>query len=265
MGHSVRRVPLGWEHPSYSNPPIHIPLHDGAELEARTAKWDAEAKKWDEGYRDDFNGGWTKRTGNQLSMTFAEWNGERPNPDAYTPVWAKDEAVGWMMYENVTEGTPVSPVCTSPTALAAWLAKNYEYGNNHTYEEWLNTIFDPYLRNHYSASRRMCKAQVTDHVIDCLGEVYVMLVPKDHPENDELTRMALIHVCEKLLHHLQTGMLIHGFGVMCDDAINPPISQDSRYPNIHIAICRHEGDEGWEVRLGPDVTDANFMRVYECR
>ncbi len=265
MGHTVRRVPLGWEHPAHGNPPIYIPLHDGADLEARTAKWDAESKKWDEGYRDNFHGGWTERTGNQIGMSFAEWAGERPNPNAYTPVWSKDEAVGWMMYEDVTEGTPVSPVCTSPTTLAAWLAKYYEHGNNQTYDGWLDTILSPYLRKLYNESRRMSREGVTGYIIDRLGEIYVMLVPKDHPENNELTRKALIRVCEKMLHHLKTGMLIHGFGVMCDDSNNLPISRDSRYPSIHIAVCRHVGDEGWEVRLGPDVTDADFMKVYECR
>lgn len=40
------------------------------------------------------------------------------------PQWKPGEANCFQMYENVTEGTPISPVMDSPEALAQWLADN---------------------------------------------------------------------------------------------------------------------------------------------
>ena len=50
---------------------------------------------------------------------------------------------GWQMWETVTEGSPMSPVCKSPEELARWLADNKASACGYegaTYDEWLNTI-----------------------------------------------------------------------------------------------------------------------------
>lgn len=50
---------------------------------------------------------------------------------------------GWQMWETVTEGSPMSPVCESPEALARWLADNKAsaFGSQTaTYEQWLAMI-----------------------------------------------------------------------------------------------------------------------------
>lgn len=47
-----------------------------------------------------------------------------------------------MMYENTSEGTPISPVFETPEALARWLADNNASafgGMGATYEQWLAT------------------------------------------------------------------------------------------------------------------------------
>jgi hypothetical protein len=50
---------------------------------------------------------------------------------------------GWQMWETTSEGSPISPVCESPEALARWLADNRAstFGaDTATYEQWLAMI-----------------------------------------------------------------------------------------------------------------------------
>lgn len=53
------------------------------------------------------------------------------------------EGPGWQMWEAVTEGSPISPVCDSAESLAHWLADNKvgaSGGMTATQEEWLARI-----------------------------------------------------------------------------------------------------------------------------
>jgi hypothetical protein len=50
---------------------------------------------------------------------------------------------GWQMWETVSEGSPISPVCDSPEELARWLADSgaSSFGSmTATYEQWLGMI-----------------------------------------------------------------------------------------------------------------------------
>lgn len=50
---------------------------------------------------------------------------------------------GWQMWETTSEGSPISPVCESPEALARWLAENgaSAFGRDTaSYETWLAMI-----------------------------------------------------------------------------------------------------------------------------
>jgi len=50
---------------------------------------------------------------------------------------------GWQMWENVTEGSPISPVFETPEELAHWLADSNASACGHdgaTYQQWLNMI-----------------------------------------------------------------------------------------------------------------------------
>jgi hypothetical protein len=50
---------------------------------------------------------------------------------------------GWQMWETVSEGSPISPVCDSPESLAKWLADNGASAGGArkaTYEQWLGMI-----------------------------------------------------------------------------------------------------------------------------
>jgi hypothetical protein len=56
------------------------------------------------------------------------------------PQWTEAEATHFQMYENITEGTPMSPVMDSPEALAQWLADtkaNAFAGHPASYKAWL--------------------------------------------------------------------------------------------------------------------------------
>lgn len=50
---------------------------------------------------------------------------------------------GWQMWETTTEGSPISPVFSTPEELAKWLAENNASsfgGQTATYEQWMKMI-----------------------------------------------------------------------------------------------------------------------------
>jgi hypothetical protein len=59
------------------------------------------------------------------------------------PEWTMEGAVMLVMYEDTSEGTPISPAFETPEELAYWLANNgaSAFGAmTASYEEWLITI-----------------------------------------------------------------------------------------------------------------------------
>jgi len=59
------------------------------------------------------------------------------------PDWENDRNYGWQMWENTSEGSPISPVCKSREELAHWLADNKASAFGHstaTYGQWLAMI-----------------------------------------------------------------------------------------------------------------------------
>lgn len=115
MSRAVRKVPAGWEHPR-NEQGDYIPMHEFS------PSWNEDEIK--EGLRE----GWL--------------TGELP-PDFGVPVmpdWPDSERTHYQMYEETTEGTPISPVMATPTELARWLADNEASafgGITATYEQWL--------------------------------------------------------------------------------------------------------------------------------
>ena len=56
------------------------------------------------------------------------------------PVFSESEATHFMMYEDVSEGTPISPAFATPEELARWLVENGASafaGQTASYEAWL--------------------------------------------------------------------------------------------------------------------------------
>jgi len=97
MGRQLRKVAENWQHPKNENG-NYIPLLDG-KFSERLAKWEDE-----------------------LNMTFAEWDGEKPVKEDYMPEWKDEELTHIQLYENTSEGTPISPVY-----LASEIEKLCEY------------------------------------------------------------------------------------------------------------------------------------------
>ena len=67
--------------------------------------------------------------------------GLRPTPRM--PTWPEAERTHWQMYETTTAGTPLSPPCATPEALAKWLADHHAdagAGMTATEPEWLAMI-----------------------------------------------------------------------------------------------------------------------------
>lgn len=142
MSRRMRRVPPGWEHPRDHNGHPK-PLFEGPYAKMAEA-WDAEEAKWNEDFiRDHFKGGWEPRSNSQIATDcpdFVQWHGERPQEEDYMPDFPLESRTHFQMYEETSEGTPISPVCASPEELAAWLVDNHAdawSGMGATYQEWL--------------------------------------------------------------------------------------------------------------------------------
>jgi hypothetical protein len=105
MGREIRRVPIGWEHPKDEWGNFH-PLLDETYAHA-LAEWENDKRE-----HPDCEAA--------KQYTYEEWAGEAPGPNYYRPDFG-DQELGWCFYENVSEGTPLSPVFSEPEALHKWL------------------------------------------------------------------------------------------------------------------------------------------------
>lgn len=150
MGREVRMVPADWQHPKYADNHYeehrrgrYIPLH-GSGFASADADWSEGWAKWQEGLRESYAPGdkWVPIDPEYLGMRYTDYSGSRPSPDDYMPDWPAEQRTHLMMYEDTTEGTPISPARATPEELAQWLADNgaSSFGSNTaTYEQWLPT------------------------------------------------------------------------------------------------------------------------------
>jgi ribosome modulation factor len=142
MGRELRMVPSNWEHPKDADG-RYIPLIGRSYSEAE-ASYEEERTKWFEGYRRNYvDDTWVALDNEERKMTYLEWNGHPPNKSNFMPDWPQSERTHFQMYENTTEGTPISPPMETPEELAQWLADNgaSAFGTmTATREQWLDTI-----------------------------------------------------------------------------------------------------------------------------
>lgn len=119
MGREVRRVPADWQHPKDEGG-RYVPLMPGEDYERHMAAFEVDA---------DAHG---------LAYAMEE-HGAISRAD-YMPNWPAEQRTHLMMYEDTSEGTPISPAFETPEELARWLADNgaSAFGNaTATYEQWL--------------------------------------------------------------------------------------------------------------------------------
>ena len=123
MGREVRRVPADWQHPEYEqwqDRQGYKPLHGTSYTDAAEqfmAKANAE--------------------GLQAAV---DYFGVAPDRADYMPEWAEEQCTHYMMDENTTEGTPISPAFETPEKLARWLVENDASAfadQTASYEAWL--------------------------------------------------------------------------------------------------------------------------------
>lgn len=138
MGREIRMVPDNWNHPAKVTDRGDIqfvPLLDGSFSE-RAKQYATDKEKWERGDFPD----WADEKSKKLS--FEEWEGQAPSADDYMPEWSDQQKTHLMMYENTSEGTPISPAFKTPEELARWLADTgaSSFGSSTaTYEQWLAT------------------------------------------------------------------------------------------------------------------------------
>ena len=157
MGRELRRVAAGYEHPKaqmswgYDYKPLF-----GRSYSKDVSEWDYEESKWLEGLcRDyaqemkDYPGEfythdrdhmrWQKIDPKHEGWDYTSYAGNRPDSRDYMPDWSEEEKTHFCLYEDVSEGTPVSPVFATKEELARWLETNYAHslGSLPSYEEWM--------------------------------------------------------------------------------------------------------------------------------
>lgn len=140
MGREVRKVPADWQHPKDARG-RYIPLHGGSFAES-AAEWDESTARWAKGERRNWgNDTWQPIEPEYVGMTYEEWSGPRPVASDYMPDWPADQRTHLMMYEDTSEGTPISPAFATPEELARWLADTgaSAFGSmTASYEHWLH-------------------------------------------------------------------------------------------------------------------------------
>ena len=133
MGREVRRVPADWEHPKDETTGRYKPLFAPG-WAAAAKEWDEERAKWERGEFPSYT------SEESRAMPYDEYSGRRPYSGDYMPDWPAEQRTHYMMYEDTSEGTPISPAFATPEELARWLADNgaSAFGSDTaTYEQWL--------------------------------------------------------------------------------------------------------------------------------
>jgi hypothetical protein len=141
MGRQVRRVPKDWIHPrnEHGN---YIPMFDRSYREA-AHEWIEDFMLWQDGKRRTFSGEIVDVSESEKKYYFWDWSGPPPQEEDFRPDWPEETRTHLQMYEDCTEGTPISPVMEAPEELARWLADNNasSFGRmTATYDQWLATI-----------------------------------------------------------------------------------------------------------------------------
>ncbi|MFP5041640.1 hypothetical protein [Parasediminibacterium sp. JCM 36343] len=142
----LRKVPSNWEHPK-NDKGSHIPLLDGSYAEYSKG-FDERKEMWNKGFQEDWDIVGTKqipryvpKASENEGIAFEEWDGEKRLPEAYRPDWPLGEQTHFQMYEDVTEGTPISPVFEKVEDLASWLCQELGDGRYpYPASKWLEIL-----------------------------------------------------------------------------------------------------------------------------
>jgi hypothetical protein len=118
MGRELRKVPSNWEHPRKVDG-SYQPLHDKPYAHAMR-EWEFAHDNFARGL--DHNG--DPLPASASNHSFEDWYGDAPNAIHYRADWPLESITHFQMYEDTTEGTPISPVFATPEECARWCADN---------------------------------------------------------------------------------------------------------------------------------------------
>ena len=102
MSREFRRVPPDWKHPQNEHG-RYIPLFEGPFEEA--------LEYWEDNLSNVMR---TKGLSTQQAIGYI---GKAPLEESYMPTWTKEEATHYQIYENTSEGTPITSVFSSSEEL----------------------------------------------------------------------------------------------------------------------------------------------------
>lgn len=122
MGREIRRVPLDWEHPKDEHG-SYMRLYD-KDYESAGVEWEKEYDLWQQGqHPDQLSETWGNHLKEHGYRFFWEWSSP-PDKEYYRErKWSDEEAMGYQIYETISEGTPTSPVFATLEDMGTWLAK----------------------------------------------------------------------------------------------------------------------------------------------
>jgi hypothetical protein len=157
-------VPADWQHPKEYNAhrgeecyrPMFASSYSEAFKEWRyddLPRWLAAYDQWQQGMTYDYHEktfvpiDWDKMSAannrGKAIVTYEDYAGvspRSPDPANYMPDWPAEQRTHYMMYEDTSEGTPISPAFATPEELARWLTDNgaSAFGSSTaSYEGWL--------------------------------------------------------------------------------------------------------------------------------
>lgn len=120
MAYEIRKVPAQWQHPKDENGE-YVGLFESSRFKRDTQRWDEENDMWSKGMRSDGRNQYVAIEPKYQHMSYVQWTQQRPVPEHYMPQWRNEERTHFQVYEDVTEGTPVSPVFDKAIDLLNWV------------------------------------------------------------------------------------------------------------------------------------------------
>lgn len=144
MGREIRRVPEGWEHPKDAGG-SYKPLHNKSYDEA-AKRWVVDCAAWDNGTHEDL----VECLSRKDSVPYYwEWAGMPPDEELCRPAF-ESEPIHYQIYENVSEGTPVSPVFATLQEMEDWLVG----------EGYSSVAAKAFCKSGYALSMTVCDGEV---------------------------------------------------------------------------------------------------------
>lgn len=145
MGRKIRKVPANWEHPKKDNG-SYQPMREEYYLDVLN-EWLDDHNKWLDGTHEDL----VKEPELKEKYPFySMWGGNAPEVEYYqTRKYSDEELTHIQLYEDTSEGTPVSPVFA-----ANEFEKLCEYAAEHcttfgsftaSKEQWMKMLSDNFV------------------------------------------------------------------------------------------------------------------------